>query len=272
MSLFQSIILGIVQGLTEFLPVSSSGHLALVQQMMAIDPESPTVLLFDVVTHVGTLLAVGVVFFIPFTRYIRGLVKEVRPGYAGKRYALHVTLIGVCASIPTAGIGLGFRDFLARAFGEPIWIAVGLLVTGILLQTMRWIPRPTRGWKRFGVGRAVVVGIAQGLAIMPGISRSGATICTAELLGIKRTWAAQFSFLIAAPAILGATAIQTRHVFGIGLDGISLAPILVGGLVSFVVGYAALRMLLSAVRRAKLHWFSYYCWFAAVVVLACCLR
>ena len=218
MSLLQAIILGVIQGLTEFLPVSSSGHLALTQQIMEIDPESPSALLFDVVTHVGTLLAAGVVFFRPLMKYIRRLINEIAPSFSGKRYAVHVALIAVCASIPTAGIGLGFKGFLARAFGEPVWIAAGLLITGILLQTMRWIPKPKRGWKRFGYGRALVVGIAQGLAIMPGISRSGFTICSAELLGLKRTWAAQFSFLIAAPAILGATAMQVRDVAGIGLD------------------------------------------------------
>jgi len=186
----QALILGVVQGLTEFLPISSSGHLAITQRLMHLDADSQAMLLFDVASHLGTLLAVIYVFAGTFRRYVQRLFAESRSSFVGRRIAWPIAGLGVCASVPTALIGLVFKDPLEAAFDKPIWIGVGLLLTGTLLFVTGKIPRPRRGWRRFGVGRALLVGIAQGAAIMPGVSRSGSTICVAMLAGFRRRWAA----------------------------------------------------------------------------------
>ncbi len=265
-----ALLLGVLQGLTEFLPVSSSAHLALAQRWLDLPAESTPLLLFDAITHVGTLLAVGVVFLRPLRRFARRLALETQSTCPRPRYAWRIAGLAFIANIPTGLIGLGFKDTLEAAFSKPIWIGVGLLVTGLLLATTALLSRGRRSWKAFPWWHAVLVGTAQGVAILPGISRSGATICTATFCGLRRRWAAEFSFLIAAPAILAATAIQLKDMLETdgGLSGLAWGPVLAGGAVSFLVGVAALKLLLTAVRRARLHYFTVYCWLLAGLVLA----
>ncbi|MCH7814763.1 MAG: undecaprenyl-diphosphate phosphatase, partial [Planctomycetes bacterium] len=150
----QALVLGIIQGLTEFLPVSSSGHLAIAQRLMHLEADSHGMLLFDVASHLGTLAAVVWVFAGTFGRYLRRLLAERGPDYAGRRIAWRLAGLGVAASIPTALIGLFFQDTLEAAFAKPTWIGLGLLATGTLLFVTGRLPRPRRGWRRFGVGRA----------------------------------------------------------------------------------------------------------------------
>lgn len=266
----QALILGIVQGLTEFLPVSSSGHLAISQRLMSLKADSHAMLLFDVASHLGTLLAVVWVFAGTFRHYLRRLLAESAPSFSGRRFAWRIAALGACASVPTAAIGLGFKDTLEAAFDKPLWIGVGLLLTGTLLYITGKIPRPRRGWRKFGVGRSLLVGIAQGAAILPGISRSGSTICVAMVSGFRRRWAAEFSFFIAAPAICGAALIKANDTLNLGgeqLAAIPKGPILIGSAAALLSGYIALRLLLGAVHRAKLHHFCYYCWLAGLLVL-----
>lgn len=265
-----ALLLGVLQGLSEFLPVSSSAHLALAQRWLNLAAESTPLLLFDAITHVGTLLAVGVVFARPLWQFGLRLAAEIQSTDPGPRHAWRIAGLAFIANIPTGFIGLGFKDTLEAAFSKPMWIGVGLLVTGLLLAATALLSRGRRGWKAFPWWQAVLVGTAQGVAILPGISRSGATICTATFCGLRRRWAAEFSFLIAAPAILAATAIKLKDMLGSdgGLSGLAWGPVLVGGAAAFVVGVAALRLLLAAVRRARLHYFTAYCWLLAGLVLA----
>jgi len=270
LSYWQALLLGFIQGVTEFLPISSSGHLAISQRLMHLDADSTPMLLFDVVTHLATLAAVVWVFAGTFGRYLRRLSAECSASFTGRRIAWRVALAGIVASVPTAAIGLAFQDTFERAFGKPVWIGVGLLFTGTLLFVIGKIPRPRRGWRRFGSGRALWVGVAQGLAILPGISRSGSTICLAMLLGLRRRWAAEFSFFIAAPAICGATLLKAKDTFeqyGVDLTAVANGPMLVGAIVALLSGYVALRLLLTAVHRAKLQYFCYYCWLAGLAVI-----
>lgn len=264
-----ALLLGVLQGLTEFLPVSSSAHLAIAQRRLDLAAESTPLLLFDAVTHVGTLLAVGVVFALPLRRFALRLAAEAQSSYTGTRHGWRIAVLAFIANIPTGIIGLGFKDTLEAAFSKPLWIGVGLLVTGVLLATTALLSRGRRGWKAFHWWQAVLVGTAQGVAILPGISRSGATICTATFCGLRRRWAAEFSFLIAAPAILAATAIKLKDMLETdgGLSSLAWGPVLVGGAASFLVGIMALKMLLVAVRRARLHYFTVYCWLLAGLVL-----
>jgi len=259
----KAILLGAIQGLTEFLPISSSGHLAITQARVGLDPGSASMLLMDVLTHVGTLLAVLMVFARPGKRFLARLLAESTGGWRGPRYAWRIAWLGVAASVPTASIGLAFKDTFEAAFGKPRWIGVCLIVTGACLAALALVRRGRRGWKDFAWWQAVVVGIAQGLAILPGISRSGITICVASYCGLRRRWTAEFSFLIAVPAIAGATLIKLKDTFaqpGEVLRAVPWAPILAGSFVSLVVGVIALMLLLGAVRRAKLHYFAVYCW------------
>jgi undecaprenyl-diphosphatase len=264
-------LLGVIQGLTEFLPVSSSGHLALAQRWLALDPRSPQMLLFDVLVHVATLVAVGIVFAAPASAYIHRLLKESRRSWRGRRYAWGILLMGAVATVPTAAFGLMFKETFEAAFDRPAWIGTCLIVTGVMLGVTILHPRQARGWKEFRWWQAGLVGIAQALAILPGISRSGSTICVAGYCGLRRRWAAEFSFLIAAPAIAGATILKLRDTLKLPPEQFAELPwgaVIVGAVVSLVVGVLALRLLLDTVRRAKLHYFAPYCWLVGALVLA----
>lgn len=269
-SYLHAILLGIVQGLTEFLPISSSGHLALAQMLFGLDPDSQFMIAFDVAVHLGTVVAIAIVFFAPFVRLLRGLLTEFSGSFSGERHSWRIVGLGVAASIPTAIIGVVFKDDLEAAFAKPVWIGIALLVTGTLLWITGKLPRPRRGWRRFGVLRAIIVGIGQGLAIMPGISRSGTTIAVALMLGIRRKWAGQFSFFIAVPAICGAAVLKAKDIMEHSADAMTqvlTGPLLAGTLAATITGYFALRILLTAVQRARLHYFSYYCWLIGVVTI-----
>lgn len=270
LSYLHAIILGVVQGLTEFLPVSSSAHLALTQKLLGIDPSSGTVLLFDLLTHIGTLVAMAVVFGSTVQRYFVRLVAEIRPGWNGNRAAWRFLWLGVLASIPTGVIGLAFKRLFEDSFSRPRQIGVELCVTGVLLGITARLARGRIGWRRLAAWHGLVVGFAQALAILPGVSRSGATICTATYCGIRRRWAADFSFLIAVPAILGATALKLKDA-GEQLGGawgeLPWGPMVVGSIASAVVGAIALAWLLRVVRRAQLHWFAPYCFLVGMLAI-----
>ncbi len=279
MTWLQAVLLGVVQGLTEFLPVSSSGHLALGQHLLRrlgspLPPsESPGMLLFDLCTHLGTLAAIAVVFLPVFRRYVRSLAHDL-PRYrllASDKppAALYVTLLGVVACVPTAVIGLAFEDHMKAAFGQPATIGVALLITGCLLWASELRGRPRRGWRRFGLGAALLVGVAQGLAITPGISRSGSTVSVALLCGLRRRWVGQFSFLIFIPPVLAGSVKQAAEVFAQPqASDFRLGPTLAGTLVAALVGYAALKVFLTVIQKAKLRYFGIYCWLVGLVVIA----
>ncbi len=250
-------ILGAVQGLTEFLPVSSSGHLVVLQSVLPVvgDPVA-----FDLALHLGTLLPVVVVYRADLGRIARDAVAGEGPWWRRRGVRLG-WLVGL-GSVPTAAIGLAFESRFETLFGNPGAVAWAFLLTGAILLATRFIPRgdrdeaSTEGW------RAVAVGVAQGLAITPGVSRSGSTIAAGLLLGMDREFAARFSFLLSLPAILGAFALRASHV---SLGGDAWMPLLAGFSSSALVGYAALRLLLRVVRAGSFAWFSVYLWLMAGV-------
>ncbi len=266
----KAIILGILQALTEFLPVSSSGHLALMQHWLELDPDSPEMLLFDVCVHVGTLVAVLLVFFQPIRIYARTLLSEVRGTRVGRPFAVRLAVMAALATAATAAVGLPFKDEFKAMFARPRVVAACLILTGSLLLATAITRRGRRGWRRLTWWGGLAVGVAQGLALLPGLSRSGSTICMATFFGLNRRWAAQFSFLIAAPAIAGAALFEFLDVWRLEpseLAAISWLAIAVGTLISVALGYVALKLLLVVVRRARLHYFAWYCWALAGAVL-----
>lgn len=246
----QAVWLGILQGLTEFLPVSSSGHLVLGQRLMGLkEPE----LMFDVAVHVGTLCAVLLFFRQDIWSMVRGLWARDPQGRKGRRLLWLV----VAGSIPTAVMGLLLKDTFESMFASLLAVGIALLVTGGLLMLTRLAPAGGRRLERTGAGRAFLVGVAQGMAITPGISRSGATISTGLLLGMDRKLAAHFSFVLSIPAILGALVLQLKDLAP-GAP-VNLGPLFIGATAAALSGYLALWLLMGLVQRGKLHWFAPYC-------------
>ena len=239
----QAVILGLIQGITEFLPVSSSGHLVLAQRLLGLREPALT---FDIALHLGTLVAV----LLFFRRDIAGMVQGILGrGPERTSYTWLLVLI-ILGSVPTAVVGLLFKDSFEAMFASVTAVGVSLLITAALLLAAGLAGRPRRGLEETRSWHALLIGLAQGLAITPGISRSGSTISTALLLGLERELAVRFSFLLSIPAILGAVALQALDL----PPGLHLAwtPLLLGALVAGVSGWLALRLLLGLVRRVRL--------------------
>lgn len=273
MTTLDVILLAIVQGATEFLPISSSGHLILMQHFLGIaEPQ----LLFDIVLHVGTLVAVVVFYHAAIAEIVtdtlaglRAFAKSKNPRDLVEADGARVAALVVAATIPTGILGLLMKDLIApddgsRAVTATVVCAV-LLLNGVILFCHRFIKERdverTGGvtvWNLTLVG-ALLVGVAQGLAVMPGISRSGATITAALLLGTTRTQAAKFSFLLSIPAILGALVLQFDASMFDASPSLWLVY-LVGAAVAAVVGYVCMRLLVYLLERARFHHFAWYCW------------
>lgn len=266
----EAIVLGVIQGLTEFLPVSSSGHLVLFQNLFGLnEPE----LLFDICLHVGTLSAVIIVFHREILEILKSLFQiSGRMKAAGGFIRLckidpsiRMAMLIVLGSIPTAFIGLLFKEITDQLFGSITVVGVMLLITGTVLWLTRRIGSEGRPINQTTLKDALIIGIVQGLAILPGISRSGSTISTALFLGVDRKVAGRYSFLLSIPAIAGALVL--------GLDtpelhtNIPMGTIIVGSLVSALVGWFALVLLLRVVDRGQLYRFSPYCWLVGLLTL-----
>lgn len=261
MTILEAVVLGVIQGITEFLPVSSSGHLALMQHFLGL--REPHVF-FDVMLHLGTLGAVIIVY----KQSIRELAGASLSAIASSQFYrrpiftingstdLKLIWFILIGSVPTGVIAIAFKQQLEALFVKPTIVAVMLMTTGVILQLPRLRRSTVQEDCRLRFWHSPLIGIAQGLAITPGISRSGATISMALLLGISAKKAARFSFLLSIPAILGAVLLKIKDVASISVD---TTAVVVGTLTSFLVGYIALRVLLSVLDRGKFSGFSYYC-------------
>ncbi len=254
MSFFEAILLGIVQGATEFLPVSSSGHLVLAQHLLG-DFEQPGVL-FDVLLHLGTVVAVVIYFWRDLTGLISSLWRRDETA-AQQRFMVGLLIAG---SVPTAVIGLLFKDFFISLFERPVIVCIMLLVTGSLLWLAERLRNRGQARTQMSLVDAIVVGTVQGCAIIPGISRSGSTIAVLLMRGIDGETAARFSFLLALPAVCGAALLSVRDLDAVGTA--TVMPYLAGTLAALVTGLLCIHLLMGVVRRRRLHWFALYCWFA----------
>lgn len=271
-------ILGTVQGLTEFLPVSSSGHLVFFEKLIPdLEPESQEMLVFDLAIHVGTVGAI-------FVAYGKNLIKLFADFFQCFKYgknpveiykkspSVHFFTCVIVTTIVTVILYALFKDPLESArrlaVVVPMWV-----ITGVLLFVTDMRKQTRMGMREFGLLCAVVVGVAQAFAILPGISRSGSTICIAILLGLHREWAVEYSFIIAIPAILGGAVIKAvENLDAIGGDIISIPALMVGMICSFVVGYLSIKLLIATSKRRRLKWFAVYCWSIAAVVFLLYLR
>tara|TARA_R110001592_G_scaffold100281_4_gene284695 strand:+ start:851 stop:1642 length:792 start_codon:yes stop_codon:yes gene_type:complete len=250
MTIFEAIILGIVQGLTEFLPVSSSGHLEIVKAILGDTSVPQESLLMTVVLHAATALSTIVIFRKEITELVTGLFQFKNNDQF--KYSLKI----VVSMIPAAIIGVLFDEEIESLFGGQL-LLVGfmlILTAGLLFLA----DKAKRTDKAVSMPNAVTIGIAQAIAILPGISRSGATISTAVLLGIDREKAARFSFLMVVPLILGKVAKDILS-GDIAASQIESSSLIVGFLAAFIAGLFACKWMIALVKKSQLKYFSYYC-------------
>jgi undecaprenyl-diphosphatase len=260
MTLWQAIVLGVVQGVTEFLPISSSGHLVIAQHLFGLREEQ---LALTVFLHFGTLLAIVVVFR-----------NDIVAVLTVQRRLIGLVLLG---SIPAAVVGIAFHRQIEQAFASVLVVGVALLVTGLLLT----LAERSRQLLRAAVGEAertdldhirpldaLLIGLAQAVAILPGISRSGSTISAALLCGLNRDAAARFSFLLAIPALGGAALLELRAVAGTGQLAWPVGAVVAGVASAFLSGVASLKLLLAVLRQRRLLIFAAYCFILGTTVIA----
>ncbi|MCL2377254.1 MAG: undecaprenyl-diphosphate phosphatase [Defluviitaleaceae bacterium] len=244
MTLLEAIILGIVQGLAEFLPISSSGHLALGQLLFGIEDNN---MAFIIVVHIGTLIPVVIV-------YRQAIWELIKKPFQKMTYLL------ILATVPAAIVAIFFEDAIEAALGSLGFLAVGFIVTGAVLIATDRLRKTTKRSDEITYLDALLIGVAQAVAVFPGISRSGSTITAALSRGINREDAAKFVFLMSIPAILGALLMQILHVVrgNILLEDLNFVTLGAGFLASALSGYLAINFMLAAIKKAKLSYFAYY--------------
>ena len=274
MTIVEGILLGLVQGVTEFLPVSSSGHLALMRAVFGSPVLKDYPLLFDVAVHAATILAV----IIYFRREVLGVLggflviclsfsKKYRPRPGSQAAADRLLFVYVIiASVPTAIISVLLKDYVEKQLQNPVPVGLMLLITGIILYLTHRHRDPGREIKQMNPIDAALIGIIQGIAVIPGISRSGSTIGCGIMMGLDRKLAARFSFLIAVPAVLGACILKLPELFNKSAAGL-VTPTLIGAAVAFVTGFVALVLLMQVLERRRLAYFAPYCWFVGLVAI-----
>jgi undecaprenyl-diphosphatase len=269
MDWLEALALAVIQGLTEFLPVSSSGHLVLAQTFLGIGASAA--FFYDILLHVGTAAAA----FAFYRRDIGRLLRALLPPYAGApgevRSARRLLLLLAAACVPTAIIGFSFKDFFESLFASPGAVVVALGVTGTFLIASSLLrgagePLETAPW-----WKAALVGLAQGVAIVPGISRSGSTIVAGLAIGLRREDTVRFSFLLSLPAILGAALLELRHP---PAGAVMVPPALAaaGFVAAAATGYLAILFVLRWTREGRLWQFGLYCWAVAAIGAAALAR
>lgn len=284
MELIKAIFLGFIQGVTEFLPVSSSGHLAIFKNILGMKDVGIS---FDILLHVGTLIAVGIVYWRDIARLFYdgigividscvnvGIFFKMKISGENIRYRRVIcssyrkfALLVIVSTIPTGLIGVLGKNLIEEASASLLIPGVCLLITGTLLLISDNLPDGSKTPKRTTYKDAIFVGICQGIATLPGISRSGTTI-TAELFcGFRRDFAVKYSFIMSIPAILGAAVLDLKDFGSEGLEGTDIFNYLVGMVVAAVVGYICIKTMLVVVRNKKFKYFAYYCYVIGIVAI-----
>ena len=262
MSLLSAVLLGVLQGFTEFLPISSSGHLVLVQGLLP--GFSQPGVLFDVTLHIGTLVAVCLYFWRDLWNMLLSLLSPHREEAEENRRLLWLLIVG---SVPTALIGLLFRKQFEAMFNDIFGAGIWFIITGILLFLTDRVMTPGRPLSAMKGLDGVIIGIAQGLAIIPALSRSGATIAAGVFLGLERGLLVRYSFLLSIPAVAGAFVLELISHRNEAFQRADLLPYGVGTLAALVIGYWSIAVLLNMTRSRRLSVFAYYCWVIGVIAL-----
>lgn len=268
MNTIQALLMGLLQGLTEYLPVSSSGHLTIASTLFGIDGEEN--MLFTIMVHVATVLSTIVMLGGEIWKIIKGMFGPLNNSAQGlnrlnpnQRYVLNILV----SMIPIGIVGVFFKEQVEAIFGSGMTIVgICLLVTALLL-TFSYYARP-RERENISLGHAFIIGLAQAIAVLPGLSRSGSTIATGLMLGEKKSNMAQFSFLMVIPPILGEALLDVlKMVKGESGAEIGWLPLTVGFLAAFISGCVACKWMIGIVKKGKLIYFAYYCAIAGVISL-----
>lgn len=271
MSLLSSILLGLVQGIAEFLPISSSGHLAIAEHLLNVSGATEIPDFFDVLLHLGTLVAV----FVAYWSDIRDMILELISGVRDLAHrntpdpippARRMILLIIVGTLPLFLV-LPVKDLVEGLSDNMYFVAGALLVTGCLLFASDRVRHGRKTERSATLIDVLIVGVAQAIATCPGISRSGTTITAGCFVGFERKFAVRFSFLLSIPAILGANILSLKDAVEAGIDWASVPVYLVGVAVSAVVGYACIRLLKMIAAKGRFGWFAYYCWFAGAATL-----
>ncbi|MBR5376103.1 MAG: undecaprenyl-diphosphate phosphatase [Lachnospiraceae bacterium] len=274
MSILQAVFLGFIQGLTEFLPVSSSGHLAIFQKLFHMKTDFGV--LFDVLLHVGTLSSVFLIFrkdimllIKEFIGMIADLFAKIRDPYVvviNSAYRKFVLLI-IVSTIPTGVLGFVAKDFVTYASGSLLITGICLIITSGALFFADMQPEGRKSVKSASYLNAFEIGMAQGVATMPGLSRSGLTITACLACGFKREFAFKYSFIMSIPAILGATILELKDITKAEISGSMILNCVVGMVVAGIVGFVALKLMIGIVKNKKYIFFSIYCFVAGLVAI-----
>ncbi|NLV75544.1 MAG: undecaprenyl-diphosphatase UppP [Tissierellia bacterium] len=270
MTLIQAITLGIFQGISEFLPISSSGHLVILQHFFGIKEGN---LFFTEMLHFGTLISIVIVYFNDIIKIIVEFFKMLGSGIKNKKFKIvndyqKLALLIIIGSIPTAIIGFLFEDFFKKLYSSSILpIGVAFLITGLLLWIANKKPHENKKVRNMTILDSLTIGIFQGIAIIPGISRSGSTIVAGLLRGLDRSLATEFSFLLALPATFGAGLFGITDVIKTGSTAVIDGPLIIGILLSTIVGVFAIKFLIKMLKKDKLHYFSYYLWIIGFITI-----
>ncbi|PIS31130.1 undecaprenyl-diphosphatase [Candidatus Saganbacteria bacterium CG08_land_8_20_14_0_20_45_16] len=243
------LLLGLVQGLTEFLPVSSSGHLVIFQSLLNVTQS----IAFDTIVHLATGLAVVLYFW-----------RDILALFTTQRKMLWLLIV---ATIPTALMGFLLKDYFEVMFSSTTAIGFFLILTAMVIFLGEWLGKGRRGLKEMEVWDALFIGVAQGCAIAPGLSRSGTTISVSLGRNFERSFAAKFSFLLSIPAILGAGLLQSKAIIKAGTLGIGLVPLGLGFLAAFFSGLLAIKIFMRIIQRTSIRVFAYYCLVIGAVVI-----
>ena len=251
-TLIEALILAVIQGLTEWLPVSSSGHLVITQKVLGLNPP----LIFDVMLHIGTLIVVLTVFRKDIVDIIKAVIKRDFETEEGK-----LALFIFVGSVPIAIIGFVFYDFFKSLFSNLLAVGVAIIITGSLI----FVSEKRIGNRKMGILDSLLIGLAQAVTIIPGISRSGITVATGLLRKIDKTKAFRYSFLLSVPAVIGATVMESKDLVTGNVDAV---PLFLGAIISMVVGYTSLKLLQKIIMNEKFHLFAYYCWTVGIAIIA----
>ena len=264
MSIWQAIILGIVEGLTEFLPVSSTGHLTIASKALGLRIDDPSVTAFTAVIQVGAIAAVIVFFWADIRRiavaWVRGLVKPEHRGEFDHRMGWYV----IVGSVPIGIVGFVFRDVISGPLRSLWWVAGSLIAWSFVMVAAERLGSKTRRLDRITFADSLVMGLVQCLALIPGVSRSGATMTAGLFRGLDRVAATRMAFLLGIPALVAAAVFELKDAVN---GDIGPAPLLVGTVVSFVVAYASVAWLLKFVQKHSIEVFAFYRVLLGVVLL-----
>lgn len=272
MKLWFAIFLGLIQGLTEFLPVSSSGHLSIFQNIFGMENAEQSHMLFDVLLHLGTLISVCIVYrkdIVDILKEFVGLFKK--SGKKGgkstsSRSAARLLILLIVATLPLL-VAVLVKDYVEKLYSNTIFIGFALITTGVLLFVADRTKRGTKNEKSATVSNALMIGVAQAIAIVPGLSRSGTTIAAGIFQGFDREFAVKFSFLMSIPAVIGANILSIAGAFKAGVD-VSLIPIYLAGVAAAAIsGFFAIKLVNYIAKKDRFGGFAYYCWAAGLIAI-----